>query len=142
MIGHELLLVPTVSVLPWDENGRLLLARSALSGEWMTIGGMVEPDEAPQEAAIREAREEAGVELALCGIRAALGGPHCRIRYPNGDEVSVVNIVFDARIVGGSPGADNVETSELAWFSAAEIPKLPMNDFTTFKFKSLGLFDA
>lgn len=56
--------------------------------------------------------------------------------------MSVVNIVFDARIVGGSPGADNVETSELAWFSAAEIPKLPMNDFTTFKFKSLGLFDA
>jgi 8-oxo-dGTP pyrophosphatase MutT (NUDIX family) len=89
-VGHDLVLLPSVAVLPWDENDRLLLVREAETGLWQTIGGAVELDESPTEAAIREAAEEAGVEVELTGIRGVAGGPQFRMTYPNGDLVSYV----------------------------------------------------
>jgi 8-oxo-dGTP pyrophosphatase MutT (NUDIX family) len=74
-VGHELLVLPSVAVLPRDGQGRLLLVRIVDTGQWAVIGGAIEPDESPEEAARRESREEAGVEVALQGIVAVLGGP-------------------------------------------------------------------
>ena len=56
-VGSRLLVLPSVSVLPRDAAGRVLLVRHADSGDWGTIGGFVEPDESPAQAAVREARE-------------------------------------------------------------------------------------
>jgi 8-oxo-dGTP diphosphatase len=33
-IGHELVLLPAVAVLPWDEAGRLLMVRESQTGLW------------------------------------------------------------------------------------------------------------
>ncbi len=55
-IGTDLLVVPTVAVLPRDENGRILLVRLSDSGQWATIGGTIEPDESPEDAARREVK--------------------------------------------------------------------------------------
>jgi len=95
-IGTDLLLVPTVAVLPRDENGRILLVRQIDSGRWTTIGGTIEPDESPADAARREAEEEAGIAVRLGRIVAALGGPEYRIAYPNGDQAACVPIVYEA----------------------------------------------
>jgi 8-oxo-dGTP pyrophosphatase MutT (NUDIX family) len=129
-VGHDLLVLPGVAVLPWDENGRLLLARERQSGLWQTLGGSVEPDESPHDAALREAREEAGVGVQVDRVRAVVGGPEFRLSYPNGDLVSYVSIVFDARIVDGQPQADGDEASEVAWFSPQELPDTPLTAFT------------
>jgi 8-oxo-dGTP pyrophosphatase MutT (NUDIX family) len=129
-VGHELLVLPGVAVLPWDRDGWLLLARERQSGLWQTIGGSVEPDESPLEAALREAREEAGVVVQIDRVRAVVGGPQFRLRYPNGDLVSYVSIVFDARVVDGQPQADGEEASEVAWFSTGELSDTPLTAFT------------
>src|SRR5438876_408008 len=55
-IGSELLLLPSVTVLPRDASGRVLLVRHADSGEWGTIGGTIEPGESPTAAAVRETK--------------------------------------------------------------------------------------
>src|ERR1700743_1000663 len=86
-VGHDLLLLRSVAVLPWDEQGRLLLVRNVETDDWQAIGGIIEPDESPRDAAVREALEEAGVELELTGLRDAIGGPQYRHTYPNGDQV-------------------------------------------------------
>jgi len=59
-IGHDLVLLPAVTVLIWDDDGRLLLMREAQTGLWQTVGGMVDPDEAPSDAACREPRRRPG----------------------------------------------------------------------------------
>jgi len=100
-VGHDLLLLPSVSVLPRDAAGRLLLVRHSDSGQWGTIGGAIEVDEAPADAAIREAREEAGVEVALGPVTAALGGREFRVNYPNGDQAAYIAIVYEADVTGG-----------------------------------------
>ncbi len=138
-VGHDLLVLPSVAVLPWDADGRLLLVREAQSGLWQTIGGAVEPDESPLDAAVREAAEEAGIVVNIDGIRGVAGGPEFRLTYPNGDLVSYVSTVFDARVVAGEPRADGDETTDVAWFSPAELGRAQLTGFTIALLDSAGV---
>lgn len=138
-LGSSLLLLPSVAVLPWDTEGRLLLVRAADHGRWQTIGGMVEVDESPADAAVREAREEAGVQVSLGEVVGALGGPQFHIRYPNGDEAAYVSIVYEATVVGGLPAPDADETTEVAWVSLEDLDNLELDHFTQAMFTALGL---
>jgi 8-oxo-dGTP pyrophosphatase MutT (NUDIX family) len=104
LVGHQLLLLPSVAVLPRDDQGRVLLVQVSDTGQWAAIGGAIEPDESPQQAGVREAQEEAGVEVRLGTLLGVLGGPEFRITYPNGDQTPYVSTVFEAVVVGGSLG--------------------------------------
>ncbi|WP_310397936.1 NUDIX domain-containing protein [Hymenobacter sp.] len=123
-IGHDLLLLPSVTVLLFDADRRVLLARHSDANVWVAPGGMVEPDETPQAAARREAREEIGCEVALQGILGVYGGPEFLVRYRNGDKVSCVMTVFEAAITDGTPQPDHAEILELRYFTYAETRSL------------------
>jgi 8-oxo-dGTP pyrophosphatase MutT (NUDIX family) len=138
-VGHDLLLLPSVAVLVWDGDDRLLLVRETETRQWQTIGGAVEPDESPRQAALREAMEEASVTVHLEGIRDVVGGPEFRLRYRNGDVVSYVPTVFDARVLDGTPAPDGDETLEVAWFAAAELERAPLTEFTRALFDAVGV---
>ena len=138
VVGSELLLLPGVTVLPWDEAGRLLLVRNIDTGDWQTIGGLIEPDERPRDAAVRETLEEAGVEVELTGLRDVVGGPDYRFVYPNGDQVAYVGAIFDARVLAGQPRGDGDETSDARWMARAELPELPMDPFTRTLLSEVG----
>ena len=141
LIGNELLVLPSAAVLPRDDRGRVLLVRLIDSGLWATIGGAIEPDESPQEAALREAEEEAGVTLRLGPILDVLGGPEYRLTYPNGDQASYVVTVFDATIIGGTPTADNDETSAVAWWDPSGLPQDQMSTLTRALLRDIGISD-
>ena len=68
--------------------------------------------------------------VELNRIRAVLGGPSFHMRYPNGDEVAYVSTVFDAHLSAGTPCADGEETSDVSWFSAADLLTLEITPFT------------
>jgi 8-oxo-dGTP pyrophosphatase MutT (NUDIX family) len=51
-------------VVPVTDDGRVLLAQHRLAGLWLPPGGHVEPDEDPALTAVREVREELGIETA------------------------------------------------------------------------------
>lgn len=138
-IGHELLLMPAVTTLIWDEEGRVLLVRHAHNNQWGTVGGMIEPDEAPADAARREALEEIGVTVQLDGIRGAVGGPGHRITYPNGDQCSIVAVVYDATIVDGSITPDDHEVLEARWFDIDQLAEADLSEQTKTLFSDLGL---
>lgn len=139
MVGHSLLLLPSTSVLPRDDAGRLLLVRLIDTGHWATIGGAIEPDESPSESAIREAREEAGVSVELGAILGVLGGPDYRVTYPNGDRSAYVVTVFDATVIDGTPRPDEDETSDVGWFKPDELPVSQMGRLTQAIFRDLTL---
>ena len=94
--------MPSVAVLVRDATGRVLLMKSADTGDWQTIGGAIDPDETPEAAAHREALEEAGIAIRLGRVLGALGGPEYRMTYPNGDEMAYITIVFEAYVDGGT----------------------------------------
>ena len=134
-------MLPSASVLPRDDRGRVLLVRIIDSGLWSTIGGAIEPDESPPEAALREAKEEAGVTLELGPILAVLGGPEYRLTYPNGDQTSYVVTVFGATIVGGTPTPDGEETSAVGWFDTGDLPHNEMGTLTRALLRDVGISD-
>lgn len=138
-IGRDLILLPSVAVLPRDHHDRILLVRQADTGRWATIGGSVEVDEDPADAAVREAAEEAGVDVKLTCILTAVGGPEFRITYPNGDRTAYVSIVYEAVVVSGSPRPDHDETVDVAWFGRDALAAIELGDFARHMFTRLGL---
>jgi ADP-ribose pyrophosphatase YjhB (NUDIX family) len=139
LVGTELLVLPSAAALPRDGSGRILLVRVIDTDQWAVIGGAIEPDESPQQAARREAEEEAGVTLELGPILGVLGGPEFRITYPNGDETSYVSTVFAATVIGGSPRPDGDETSAVAWWDPEHLPYDEMSTFTRALLGAVGL---
>jgi 8-oxo-dGTP pyrophosphatase MutT (NUDIX family) len=124
-VGRARLLLPSVSVHVFDGD-RLLLVRQRDGGIWSTPGGAIEPDERPADAAVREAWEETGLLVRPDRIAGAFGGPHCIVRYANGDEAQYVIIAIDCSIVQGTPRPDHDETSEVRFWSEAEARALTL----------------
>lgn len=129
-VGHDLLLLPSVSVLPVDEAGRLLLVRHAGHHDgWGVLGGAVEVGESPAQAAVGETRKEIGVLIRPVRLLDVLGGPEYEVRYPNGDRAAYVTAVYEAAITEGSPAACDDELSHVAWFTPAQLPALDLSRF-------------
>jgi 8-oxo-dGTP pyrophosphatase MutT (NUDIX family) len=141
-IGHTLLLLPSVAVLPRRPDGGLLLVQNIETGQWQTIGGAIEPDESPRAAATREALEEAGVTVELTRLLDVLGGPEFRITYPNGDMTAYVSAVYEAVVTSGTPRGDEDETSAAAWWAPGEIEGLPMDTLTRALLRSISIMPA
>ncbi|MCB0185713.1 MAG: NUDIX domain-containing protein [Caldilineaceae bacterium] len=123
-VGTDLLLVPAVTMVCRDEDGRVLLARHADNDRWALPGGSIDPDETPADAAVRELWEEAGLRTTPERIIGVYGGPAFTVTYPNGDQIASVDTVFACRIDGGTLAADQDEITELRYVSEAEATQL------------------
>jgi 8-oxo-dGTP pyrophosphatase MutT (NUDIX family) len=119
-IGTTVLEVPTVSVLLFDDRGRVLLVRHVEGDDWTTPGGMIEPYETPSDAAVREMWEETGLLVELRSIAGVFGGDLCASAYSNGDRIAWVSTVFRAECIGGVMKPDGEETLEVRYFTRAE----------------------
>ncbi len=97
-----------------DDQRRIVLVRRAIEpgyGKWVFPGGYVDRGEIVHEAAIREAREEAGIEIRLDRLLNV---------YSYAEHAPVI-IVYAATMTGGCLACDD-EGLEARMFSAAEIP--------------------
>ena len=123
IVGHRPLLQVGASVIVEDTQGRILLQKRADNHCWGYAGGSVELDEIVEDAAKRELLEETGLtanELHLFGI---FSGPDTHDVYPNGDEVSNIDIVYICRSYTGTLCCRQGEVEELRFFSVDEIPE-------------------
>ncbi len=124
-IGSDLLLTPAVGVAVFDEQDRLLLAHHVDTGRWATVGGAMDPDESPVDAALRELAEETALRAEVVGLVDVYGGPKLRVSYPNGDQASYVVTIYAARFAGGEPRLQLDEIDDLGWFTRPEADALP-----------------
>jgi ADP-ribose pyrophosphatase YjhB (NUDIX family) len=129
-LGSGLLLLPSVSAIVRDEQGRLLLARHLDADAWVTPGGAVEPGETPAQAVIREAREETGLDVVPVELLGVYGGPDFHVTYSNGDVVAYVGTAFRCHIIGGELGADGTETSDARFFGEEAVAAVELAPFT------------
>ena len=106
-------------------EGKILFQRRADNGKWGLIGGLLELNETYEEAAIREIREETGLEVKL---ESFLGIFHNHdMVWPNRDRAHVISACYTASIVRGEPRIDE-ESFELRFFGKDEIPPLFAQD--------------
>ena len=119
-VGHAPLWLSGVSVVIRDDDGRVLLTRRADNGQWAVVSGVLEPGEEPSAAAVREAKEETGVDAELIRITSVdVTEP---ITYPNGDVTQYLDVCFLARWTDGDAHVADDENLEVAWFAPSELP--------------------
>ena len=100
-----------------ERDGAVLLIRlnyGPRDGQWALPGGLVEGDETPEHAAIRETKEETGFTVALDGLLSMWMRP--------GFPILVVN--YRAHITGGELRIAPDEASEAAFFPKDRLPAL------------------
>jgi ADP-ribose pyrophosphatase YjhB (NUDIX family) len=113
--------VPVAETIVTDNEGCILLIKRKLPprvGDWALPGGHVDWGESAEAAAIREVREETGLEVRLTRLLCTMGLPS--LLNP---EQCVLKSVFVGEIAGGSlqAGDDALEARFFAW------EKLPEN---------------
>ena len=119
-----------VAAVVFDGKGWVLLGKRADNGLWGLPSGHVEPAETVEEAAIREVREETGLEVEVERLVGVYSDPHSQsFAYPNGEVVHFVTSCFRCKVTGGVARADGVEASEVAFFATDGLPDdlLPMH---------------
>ncbi|WP_027890975.1 NUDIX hydrolase [Calidithermus chliarophilus] len=124
LVGSRPLIMAGAGVLVLDGAGRLLLQKRVDNGLWSFIGGSMEPGETFEQTARRELWEEAGLEAGALRLLEVVSGPEFFYRYPNGDEVYNVGVLFLALEVRGSPRTDPSEGLELRYFGLDALPDL------------------
>ena len=107
------------------KDERILFQRRTDNGKWGLIGGLVEMNETYEQAALREIREETGLEVRLDSFLGIFHN-HNMI-WSNGDMAHVISAMFTASIVSGEPRIDK-ESYELRFFGVDEIPELFAED--------------
>ena len=104
-------------IAAFDESGRLLLVKHGYFPGWHFPGGGVDPGESVEEAALRELREEANVEVT---DRPALHGVFFNRRSSRRDHV----VVYVARGVRQTaPRAADWEIADAAFFETTALPE-------------------
>ncbi|MEQ4724799.1 NUDIX domain-containing protein [Nonomuraea sp. B19D2] len=129
-VGSELLMLPSVAAFVFDDAGRLLVARHGDVGLWAAPGGGIDPDERPEDAAVRELREELDIEIEVRGLIGVYGGPEFRTVYPNGHQVGYVIAGYGCALVAGVPEPDGVEINGYRWVTEQELSELATTPWT------------
>lgn len=120
--GHDELILNYAGCIIFDEQNRLLLQRRSDCEQWGFLGGMVEFGESVEEAAVREVKEESGLDVEI----SSLYGVYSKYfaEYTNGDKAQPIVHLFKAKIIGGELINQNDETLELKFFDLNDVPPL------------------
>ena len=120
-IGHDRLIAVGAAAMIVREDGRILMIKRQDNGAWVFPSGYCDLGENVAHTAIRETREETGLEIALERLLGVYSGTLFHHMYPNGDQVQDVGAVFRARCVGGILQLDETEVANVAWLTPAEL---------------------
>ena len=120
-------IVPSVNVAVTNDAGEVLLIRRSDNDNWALPGGAVDIGESLTQAAVRETREESGIECEITGLSGIYTDPgHVMLYTSNGEVRQEFSIVLTARAVGGQPTPSN-ETTEVRWVPPAELAGFEMD---------------
>jgi 8-oxo-dGTP pyrophosphatase MutT (NUDIX family) len=119
-------IVVAVTVFVLDDQDRVLLIRRTDNGLWAIPGGAQDVGEYIAETAVRETREEAGIDVEVTGVVGIYSNPHHVMAYSDGEVRQQFSICFRAIYLRGAPTPSD-ESSEVRWVKLAELDTLPIH---------------
>ena len=116
-----------------EKDGKILMVQEGLAhcyGQWNFPAGHVDEFEKITDGAIREVKEETGLDVKLKGILP--------IYEINKKEETHIIIRFTAEVIGGEISFDEEEILDAKWFSLEELENTPEDKLRDYKlFKSI-----
>lgn len=123
-VGKQTLIMPCACVILGDGKGNILLQQRVDNHLWSYHGGAIEIDETVEEALHREIKEELNIQLDEFHFFKIYSGKEMHHIYPNGDEVSPIDIVFYCHQFHGNICLQEEEVLAVKWFNETNLPKM------------------
>ncbi len=111
-------------------KGKLLLIRNTYRKGWTLPGGGVKKDESPEQAAIRELREEVGISIPKLNSHGTI-----KLDFERNSFVTV----FSGRVNSIDFQIDGLEIDEAKWVDTKELSKMDILPVASRCFKLLKL---
>lgn len=121
-------LVVAVVVVAVDDGNVLMIQRTD-NGRWALPGGGQELGESVREAAIRETREETGIDIDVTGVVGIYSDPRHVIAYDDGEVRQEFALCLSATPTGGTPTTSD-ESRQVRWIPTDELDQLDVADST------------
>ena len=131
-------------------NGKVLLHKHKKLGIWLQPGGHIELDEDPNQAALREVKEETGFDVELIGNKKLLAVPSDDSqdlitpmfinRHHVSDTHEHVDLVYFGTAVRGELKFE--EGDDVRWFGRDEIQKNTLGLKESVRFYALAAIDC
>jgi len=103
------------------------MIRRTDNDNWAVPGGAIDLGESVAQAAVRETREESGIECEITGIVGIYSDPkHVLLYTSNGEVRQEFSIVLTARPLSGQPTPSS-ESSEVRWVPVSEVRDYTMD---------------
>lgn len=106
-----------VGAVVGDDQGRILLVQRSDSLRWLYPTGWADIGYSPAEVAVKEVREEAGIECEPVQILGVLDG--IRMGFT---QIPLYSILFHCRATGGELRGHPLETADVGWFHRDALP--------------------
>jgi ADP-ribose pyrophosphatase YjhB (NUDIX family) len=106
-----------VGAVVGNDRGELLLIRRADSGAWLYPTGWCDVGYSAAEVAVKEVREETGIEVEPVRLIAVLDG--LRLGFTR---IPLYSLVFHCKAVGGTLAPHPLECTDVGWFSPDNLP--------------------
>lgn len=119
-------LVVAASAVVADDQGRILLQRRRDNDLWALPGGGMDMGDSLPGTAVREVKEETGLNVEITGLVGTYTDPRHVIAYSDGEVRRQFNVCFTARVIGGSLAISD-ESTELRFIEPGELDALPMH---------------
>jgi len=115
--------VPSTTAVVIDEHDRIVLIRRRDNDLWALPGGGMELGESIVDTAVREVKEETGLDVEVTGLIGVYTDPRHVMAYTDGEVRQQFSLCFTTRLLGGDLLADS-ESTDIAWTPSQDILSL------------------
>ncbi|MCI9280594.1 MAG: NUDIX domain-containing protein [Bacilli bacterium] len=123
-VGHEPLIGLGATTLVFNNKNELLLNLRTDTNTWGIPGGSMELYETIEETAIRELKEETGIDANELELVTILSGKEYYFEYPNGDKMCTVIVLFKILNYTGEIRVSDNESKQLKFFALDNLPNM------------------
>lgn len=116
--------VPSVTVAITNDVGQLLLIHKVDNNLWALPGGGHDVGESITDTAVREVKEETGLDVEIVRLVGTYTNPNHVMAYDNGEVRQQFSLCFEGRLLGGEAHEDGTETKAVRWVDPKRVAEL------------------